>query len=165
MAEMMVVVAIIAILAGVGIPVAVSAMNRAKETVCLQNLRGIGVGVQGYLRDHGDRLPVLQAGRKSKHNDSAAVMETELAEYLGSGAIYHCPAGTKEFNETGSSYLWNSTQNGRLMSGLSFFGIEAKTPELIPLVSDKEAWHPQGTNFLYADSSTSNKVRFGTAAR
>jgi prepilin-type N-terminal cleavage/methylation domain-containing protein len=163
--ELVFVIAIIAVLAGIGVPFSLSMMRRARQTVCLQNLQGIGVGVQAYLRDNGERLPVLQAGRKSKR-DEVAVMDTELTEYLGSGAIFHCPEGTKEYRKTGSSYLWNSTQNGRPMSELSFFGIKAKTPELIPIVSDKEAWHDhEGTNFLYADSSTSSKVRFATASR
>jgi prepilin-type processing-associated H-X9-DG protein len=47
------------------------------------------------------------------------------------------------------------------VTNLSFFGIEDR-PEKIPLVSDKEAWHPDGTNFLYADFSGSSQIRFTT---
>lgn len=162
--ETMFAMAVIVILAAIAWPVSQSMMNKAKETVCLQNLQGIGVGLQNYLRDHGDRLPVLKPSRKSI-KEEGPVMETELLEYVRTTAIFHCPAGTKEFRETGSSYFWNSTQNGRLMSELSFFGLDRHSPEMIPIVTDKESWHPNGTNFLYADSSTSNKIRFGTANR
>jgi prepilin-type processing-associated H-X9-DG protein len=47
------------------------------------------------------------------------------------------------------------------VSKLSFFGIKDR-PDKIPLVIDKEAWHPHGTNFLYADQSSSSKARFAT---
>ncbi len=161
--EVMVAIAIVAILAGIAYPVSRSMIERANESVCLQNLGAIGAGLQNYLRDNGDRMPVMQAARKSKSED-APVMDVVLMEYVGNSAIFHCPSGTKEFRKTGSSYLWNSTQNGRLMSELSFFGIR-NSPELIPIASDKESWHRDQTNFLYADSSTSNKVRFGTAKR
>lgn len=164
MTEMMFALAIIAILAAIGYPVSRSLVARANETVCLQNLQGIGAGVQNYLRDHGDRLPELKPSRKSI-KESGPVMETELLEYVQTTAIFHCPAGTKEFRKTGSSYFWNATQNGRLMSQLSFFGLDHNSPESIPIVSDKESWHPGGTNFLYADASTSNKIRFATSTR
>lgn len=164
MTEMVVVMAIIAILAAIIYPVSQSMVQRSRDTVCLQNLQGIGVGLQMYVQDHAERLPVLNAARKSKKSD-VPVMDTVLMEYVRNSAIFRCPAGVKEYNLTGSSYLWNSTQNGRLMSELSFFGIDAKSPEMIPVVSDKEAWHRDETNFLYADSSTSSKVRFGAATR
>jgi hypothetical protein len=45
---------------------------------------------------------------------------------------------------------------------MEFFG-KYGTDKRIPLVTDKEDWHPgeSGTNFLYADLSASNKVKFG----
>jgi prepilin-type processing-associated H-X9-DG protein len=84
-----------------------------------------------------------------------------LAPYLENPDAFRCPQDKKEFEKSGSSYLWNNTQNGRHVTKLSFFGIEDR-PEKIPLISDKEAWHPDGTNFLYADLSSSSQIRFTT---
>ena len=158
--ELMVVILIIAALAGVSYPITQSVLGKSREAACLGNLRSIGIGLQGYLQDHNQKLPDLETGRASKKED-LPVLETVLLEYVGSAEAFHCPADAKEFKKTGSSYLWNSTQSGQLLTQLSFFGIKDR-PDKIPLVTDKEAWHPNGTNFLYADSSSSNKVKFNT---
>ena len=158
--EMMFVVAIIAILAGIGYPLGVMMLGRARESACLTNLAGIGGALDVYLRDHGGRLPELRPGRESKKSD-LPVLDTVLMEYTQSERVFCCPAGVKEFNKTGCSYFWNSALNGSTVSGATFFGMR-NSPETIPLVTDKEAWHPHDTNILYADGSASNKIRFET---
>jgi prepilin-type N-terminal cleavage/methylation domain-containing protein/prepilin-type processing-associated H-X9-DG protein len=158
--EVLVVVAIIAVLAGVVVPVSLSMVAKGREAACLSNMRSIGVGLQGYLQDHNQMLPTLALGRSDK-NSAEPVLETVLLPYVGSEDVFQCPADKEQFAKTGSSYNWNITQNGLHISKVAFFGIEDR-PESVPLVSDKEAWHPGGTNFLYADSSASNKLRFAT---
>jgi len=156
--ELMVVLAIIAVLAGVAVPVSRSVLAKSREAACLGNLKSIGGGLQLYLQDNNNRLPTLALGRADKSSQEP-VLETVILAYIESEEAFHCPADTAEFEKTGSSYNWNITQNGLHMSKVSFFGIDDK-PEAIPLVSDKESWHPGGTNFLYADFSSSNKVEF-----
>ncbi len=156
--ELLVVLSIVAVLAGIAYPVGGSLIGRSREAACLGNLRGIGIGLQGYLQDHGQRMPELAAGRASRSED-LPVLETVLLPYVGSPDVFHCPADRRVFGKTGSSYGWNTTQNGLHVSRLSFFGIEDR-PDRIPLISDKEAWHPGGVNFLYGDSSSSGKARF-----
>lgn len=158
--EMMVVLGIIAILAGIGTPVTLAMVGRARQSACLTNLAGIGGALDNYLRDHGGRLPVLEPGRKSRAS-GAEVMDKVLLPYVQGERVFCCPAGVKEFNRTGCSYFWNSALNGSAVADASFFGMR-KSPELIPLVTDKEAWHPVGTNILYADGSASNQIRFST---
>jgi prepilin-type N-terminal cleavage/methylation domain-containing protein/prepilin-type processing-associated H-X9-DG protein len=132
--EMLVVLAIIGALAGIGYPVTRSFIGNSREAACLGKLRA----------SKTEDLPVL---------------ETVLLPYLDAPAAFQCPADKEQFVKSGSSYLWNSTQNGLHVSQLSFFGIKDR-PDKIPLITDKESWHPGGTNFLYADSSSSNKPRF-----
>jgi len=156
--ELLIVVVIIAVLAGIGIPVGSSMIARSREAACLTQLRGMGVGLQGYLQDHGQKMPELAIGRSSKADESP-VLETVLLEYVDGPNVFKCPQDRVEFDKSGSSYMWNTTQNGLHVSKLSFFGIRDR-PDKIPLISDKEGWHPSGTNFLYADSSASNKARF-----
>jgi prepilin-type N-terminal cleavage/methylation domain-containing protein/prepilin-type processing-associated H-X9-DG protein len=161
--ELLVVVAITAGLAGIAVPVSMSMVAKSREATCLGNLRGIGAGLQAYLSDHNNRLPILALGRENKSSPEP-VLETVLLPYVGSTDIFRCPADKEQFPKTGSSYHWNITQNGLHITKVSFLGVEDR-PESVPLVSDKESWHPNGTNFLYADSSSSNKSRFATGNR
>lgn len=156
--EVLVVIAIIAALTGVGYPVTRSFVAKSRQAACLGQLRSLGAGLQLYLQDHQQVLPNLASGRGSK-SDEAPVLEVVLLPYLESADVFQCPADKKLFPDTGSSYLWNSTQSGLHISKLSFFGIRDR-PDKIPLITDKESWHPGGTNFLYADLSSSNKTRF-----
>ena len=158
--ELLIVVVIIAVLAGVAFPVGRSMLAKSREAACLGNLRSIGVGLQLYLQDNNQKLPTLVLGRESKASEEP-VLETVLLPYMESRDAFECPADHKEFDKTGSSYGWNTTQNGLHISKVSFFGNDTR-PEAVPLVFDKESWHPSGTNFLYADSSSSNKIRFST---
>lgn len=161
--ELLVVVAITAGLAGIAVPVSMSMVAKSREATCLGNLRGIGAGLQAYLSDHNNRLPILALGRENKSSPEP-VLETVLLPYVGESNIFRCPADKEQFPKTGSSYHWNITQNGLHITKVSFLGVEDR-PESVPLVSDKESWHPNGTNFLYADSSSSNKSRFATGNR
>ena len=160
--ELLIVIAIIAAIGGIAYPVSMSMVAKGREAACLGKLRSLGVGLQGYLQDNNNRLPELALGRESK-SPPEPVLETVLHEYLGSADAFHCPADSEEFLKTGCSYNWNITQNGLHISKVAFLGIEDR-PESVPLVSDKESWHPGGTNFLYADSSSSNKARFVTGS-
>lgn len=55
--ELLVVLAIIAILAGLLLPSMSSAKARAKQAVCLSNLRQLGVAIRLYAGDHDGRIP------------------------------------------------------------------------------------------------------------
>ncbi len=160
--ELLVVIAIIAALAGVAVPVSLSMVAKSREAACLGNLRQIGAGLQAYLSDNNQRLPVLAFGRNGKSSEEP-VLETVLLPYVGGAEVFRCPADKEQFAKSGSSYNWNITQNGLHITKVAFFGIEDR-PDAVPLVSDKESWHPNGTNFLYADSSSSNKLRFVTGS-
>ena len=154
--EMLVVIAIIGTLAGIGYPVTLSFIAKSREAACLTQLRSLGMALQTYLQEHNGRMPELAIGRASRSED-IPVLDTVLLPYVGSPDAFRCPADPIEFGKTGSSYNWNHLQNGRLASDLYFFGVRE---DVIPLITDKESWHPGGTNFLYADSSSSNKPRF-----
>lgn len=161
MTELMVTVLIIVALAAIAFPVGRSVLGKSRSAACLSNLRQIGTGLEGYLQDHNQMMPDWVAGRKTKAEE-VPVLETELASYLPNPEVFHCPADHEQFERSGCSYIWNTSQNGRHRSKLEFFG-KSGNDQRIPLVIDKEDWHggDPGVNFLYADLSASSKVQFG----
>lgn len=158
--EVLVVIAIIGVLATVGFMIGKSALAKSRQATCLGNLRSLGVALESYLQEHNRILPKLEAGRSSKTED-IPVLETVLLPYVQNAETFKCSQDSKQYKKSGSSYLWNSTQSGIPISQMSFFGIKDR-PDKIPLILDKEAWHSGTTNFLYADQTSSNKVRFTT---
>ncbi|WP_424313733.1 type II secretion system protein [Haloferula sp.] len=162
--EMLVVLAIVVTLAGIAFPLIRSGVRASHKAGCLSNLQQIGMGLESYLQDHNQRMPELEAGRKSRSED-LPVIEVLLEPYLRSEEVFHCPADKEVFAASGSSYLWNTTQNGLPRTKLSFFGEEGDLSR-IPLVIDKESWHgggETGSNFLYADYSATNRIQFSVS--
>src|SRR5438046_5452033 len=56
--ELLLVVAIIAILASLLLPATGKAKAKAKRAQCLSNLKQIGVGFHSFSHEHGDRFPM-----------------------------------------------------------------------------------------------------------
>ncbi|ADQ06628.1 conserved hypothetical protein [Caldicellulosiruptor hydrothermalis 108] len=76
--EMIVVVAIIAILVGIAVPQAVKQINRAKISADLANARNIAMAIQQYVADGGDASK-LSTNWKSIEED------TFIVPYLSGG--------------------------------------------------------------------------------
>ncbi len=161
--EILVVVGIIVAIAALIVPLSRSFIAKSRQAACLSNLKQIGIAIESYLQDHNDTMPNLEAGRQSR-NEDLPVMENTLSDYLSSEDVFHCPEDKVHFKASGSSYLWNSTQSGRNKHRLVFFNITGDSSR-IPLVSDKEGWHPgeNSVNILYADYSASKEFKFRTS--
>ena len=115
--ELLVVMAIIALLIGMVLPALAAARNAASSTQCLSQMRQIGLATQLYAQEHNERLP------RSTH--SALVYREmpwgyALSPYLGQGkysgpgprwdalfdGIYRCPQDDRENKWSYGKSVW-----------------------------------------------------------
>jgi prepilin-type N-terminal cleavage/methylation domain-containing protein/prepilin-type processing-associated H-X9-DG protein len=72
--ELLVVMAIIAILAAILFPVFAQAREAARKTMCLSNMRQIGMGMQMYVQDYDEMYPFAQGLRPDPTRPSGQVL-------------------------------------------------------------------------------------------
>lgn len=97
--ELLVVIAIIALLIGILLPSLGRARDSAKNVLCQNNLRQIGIGFQMYFDDQKDPVFPDLYPRDPRVFDRWNVM-VALREYLeggmGEGGVFDCPAALGE---------------------------------------------------------------------
>jgi|GEM_PF-1965022 len=88
--EMLVVIAIIALLSSMIIPAINGAMSKAKKTAAMSNLRQLGVGIVTFAADNKGRFPNGGFQPVNWHND--------LYPYVGNNRnIFRDPAGNHDY--------------------------------------------------------------------
>jgi prepilin-type N-terminal cleavage/methylation domain-containing protein/prepilin-type processing-associated H-X9-DG protein len=158
LAELLVVLALITLLSGLVFIGARAVLERSRQAACASNLRQIGAALQSYIQDNDGNLPPMQAMRLSKM-DEVPVMDTVLLPYASGPGIFRCPADPGQWEQSGCSYWWYETvtlkpsgHNYKNTTLESFF-LGTGDPSKIPLILDKEGFHPapRPLNALYAD--------------
>jgi len=163
--ELLVVVAIIAILAAMLFPALQKSRAQGRTASCISNLRQIGMAVQMYVNDSHGRMPLLQ--NRASTNDPLPALDTELVSQVRDNKqVFACPADNADlFKNSGTSYFWNFTVNGQDITRLfSIMGGDSVTH--IPVVSDKQGFHPDTkdrVNILYADGHVAKEIQFSTS--
>jgi prepilin-type N-terminal cleavage/methylation domain-containing protein/prepilin-type processing-associated H-X9-DG protein len=170
--ELLVVIAIIAILAALLLPVLSNAKDKAKRTVCLNNLSQINLGIRMYSDDANDTSPSV--GQST--NRIVNYYKTLVRSYIGlneppspQDKLFTCPADTFRywtstghvtvFSPTGrhessyanySSYAFNGINKEKTNSSVkgSILGIAGqklsaiKHPDKTVLVTEHSSFFP-----------------------
>ena len=97
--EILVVIAIVAILAAILFPVFAQARESARKTSCLSNVRQIGTAYSMYIQDYDEHFPphvterTAPAGTPDTAADRAPFSyKIKLAPYTKSDKIFKCPS-------------------------------------------------------------------------
>ena len=103
--ELLVVIAIIAVLAALLLPVLSAAKDRARRTICLNNLRQINLGLRMYCDDHAGKGPAVGAFTVISYKQA-------MRSYVGLAGvsspqdkIFACPNDTFYYKEDNGAYV------------------------------------------------------------
>ncbi len=118
--ELLVVIAIIAILAAILFPVFAQAKEAAKKTVCLSNLKELGLAFQLYGGDADDTFPTPITNKGTAGNSVATPV-------IPPTWIVGDPNNTKEFKDAGGIYPYVKQRNNA--GAQNMFGCPNSTPK------------------------------------
>lgn len=158
--ELLTVIAIIAVLAGLLLPALAVARAKARESTCRSQVHQIGVAVMVYASDYRDHLPVAaRLGPEPLLGWQA--LPGVLGPDLRDSGVFRCPEdadpATALYPDFGTSYEWNTFVNGRLIDRATFrvAGMDITAP----LLGDGEAFHRERRrNYLYPDGHVSSSL-------
>lgn len=163
--ELLVVLGILALLAGLLLPGLSRAREAGRATACMGHLRQIGLALQMYVDQNHQRLPVMRDRPPDTNSLPPGPVlpgpDQVLADEVGDVRVFRCPSDTAQlFERTGSSYAWNSLLNGQRADDLQVFGLRFGSSRM-PLMFDKEGFHRargerRAVNYLYADGHIRN---------
>lgn len=158
--ELLVVLAIIGVLAALLLPALSKGKELGRATACISNLHQIGIALQMYVDANQNFMPVMRdraADTNAIGTNALPSPDIVLKNELGNTNVLCCPSDNQNiFQQTGSSYSWNSLLNGENADHLTALGLNF-SPHAIPVFFDKQGFHAargpkKAVNYLYADS-------------
>ena len=173
--ELIVVIAIIGMLAVLSIPELTRAKSRAQSTVCVNNLRQVGIGVLSYIADNDNTFPMIEPnqtdpvyvddGKTDNKEVEVEPMLPALEPYGVTAAVLKCPTDIRRtpsyFETRGTSYQWRvmvDDENATapmIYGGRRGYSVRMVKPSRVTLCTDFLAIHNGRVNRLYGDGHVS----------
>jgi prepilin-type N-terminal cleavage/methylation domain-containing protein/prepilin-type processing-associated H-X9-DG protein len=101
--ELLVVIAIIAILAAILFPVFAQAREKARQSVCLSNIKQNGIALTLYVQDYDETMPPISGDTQNFGAPNAPVnFLGALIPYVKNRRIHACPT-VKKYSDLGLS--------------------------------------------------------------
>lgn len=165
--ELLLVITIIAVLAGMLFPVGTQIIERARTTMCMNNLRQLGIAALASADDNDGRFPAIESDAKNPiygPEDGAKPLSEAFLRYGIGPAQLQCPSdlkGPNWFKETGSSFMWQPYSEDEPKESITIYTRRGQFPgrqSRVRLATDYEAVHypeikggRKRFNTLYAD--------------
>lgn len=158
--ELLLLVALLGLLAGLGLPAAESMRRRAEKSACAGNLRQVGIAVMQWVQDNGQTYPKIEGDLTDPvypAEQGARPMGEVLAPYGITKTALKCPADFRRanhFRSKGTSYEWFPVVDGESALAPKIYlssGVLMLPPSHIPLASDFSGVHGGRQNVLFAD--------------
>jgi prepilin-type N-terminal cleavage/methylation domain-containing protein/prepilin-type processing-associated H-X9-DG protein len=160
--EMLVVIAIIGIVAALLLPALARTREAGRSAACLSNLHQIGLGLQIYVQDNQNRMPVMYDRSTNSAVTNGPSIDIVLSSFVGGNTnVFRCPSDFENlFQLTGSSYSWDSLLNGQDADHLQLLTNIYPASQIF-VVFDKDKFHwmrgsQRAVNYLYADGHIKN---------
>ena len=159
--ELLVIIAIIAVLASLLLPTIDGTKSRAKSASCINNLRQLSLGCKIYADDNNGRLIVNlpqpstdtawvsgEIKTATQSTNQSVVRTGRLFPYIANPAVYHCPADLTQFGSLDPvlSYSMNGWMGSRTMSqfAVSVNGSSYRTfvreAEILAIAATSRLW-------------------------
>jgi len=145
--ELLVVISIIATLAAILFPVFASAREKARQSVCLSNLRQIGLAFTQYVDDNDEHYPY-----RSGANETMELWPVSLYPYTKSFAIFSCPSDPT--TAANGNYVLSYAANQDVLTGAFALSQFVASSQTVLLCEQTGNTFPNSTAVQKWDGST-----------
>ena len=156
--ELLIIIAIIAILASILLPALNAAREKGRRATCVSNLKQIGAGLEMYGQANRFCLPTC--GGSQDPAAGPTIREVLLPNLSGSEDVFRCPSDAEYAARSGGSYDWNTLANGQKM--------DEKTLRILdfsmPVMGDYDNFHGDAgernaKNWLYLPAEIQKQLK------
>ena len=164
--ELLIVIAIIAILAAMLLPALNKAKESARKTACLSNYRQISTAILSYAGDYSDQAPCVLSGVSSSNYEA---WHQRISTYVGGKysedrlvtlklKVFHCPNATKvpQLINRYEHYRAYVCSMNHAVGGVTYTGTGGIQKDSVKLSKIKKPTQiPLAAETTFADNATS----------